>query len=88
MGAAAVLYLAVMSTLIPFGAFLKALHYIRPTNALITSTLEPVIAGVLAWPLLGEAFTIWQLAGGALVIAAIIIVQRAPHAAGSVPPTP
>ena len=77
-GAVAIVYLAVVSTIIPFGAFLKALHYIEPTKALITSTLEPVIAGFAAWLLLGEVFSPLQLLGGLLVIAAIAVVQQSP----------
>ena len=66
---AAVLAMAVVSTIIPFGAFLAALRYIDPTRALVTSTLEPVIAGVAAFLLFGESFSASQLLGGALVLA-------------------
>ena len=75
-GAAAVIYIAVASTIIPFTASLKALHYIDATKAVVTSTLEPVIAGVAAWVLLAEAFDALQILGGVLVLVAIIIVQR------------
>ena len=87
-GLAAVAYLAVVSTLIPFGAFLKALHYIDATKALITSTMEPVLAGVLAFPLLAEVFDGWQVFGGALVVSAIVLVQRRSPSPRTVPPTP
>ena len=36
--AARSLFIAVVSTIIPFGAFLTALHHIAPTNATVTST--------------------------------------------------
>lgn len=75
-GALAVFYVAVMSTIIPFAASLKALHYIDATKAVITSTLEPVIAGALAWFLLSESFDALQIVGGVLVLVAIAIVQR------------
>ncbi len=71
----AVIFIAVVGTIIPFGAFLKALHYIDPTRATIVATLEPVIAGAVAYVLLGEVFDGSQLLGGLLVLAAIIIVQ-------------
>lgn len=78
---ASVLAMAVVSTIIPFGAFLVALRYIDPTRALVTSTLEPVIAGVFAFLLFGESFSASQLLGGVLVLCAILVVQRpvAPH---------
>jgi drug/metabolite transporter (DMT)-like permease len=71
-----VLVMAVVSTIIPFGAFLAALHYIDLTRALVTSTLEPVIAGVAAFALFGESFSTTQLVGAGLVLAAIVVVQR------------
>jgi drug/metabolite transporter (DMT)-like permease len=72
---AAVLVLAVVSTVIPFGAFLKALHMIEATKASVTSTVEPVIAGLAAWVLFAERLSALQLLGGALVIGAVVLSQ-------------
>ncbi len=72
---AAVTYLAVVSTIVPFGAFLYALRFIPPTAATVTSTVEPFIAGLGAYVLLGEALTGSQILGGLLVVAAIAVVQ-------------
>lgn len=72
---AAVLVLAVVSTVIPFGAFLRALHLIEATQASITSTIEPVIAGIAAWFIFAEHLSALQLLGGALVIAAVVLSQ-------------
>jgi drug/metabolite transporter (DMT)-like permease len=71
----AVLFIAVVSTIAPFGAFLTALQHIDATKASITATLEPGIAAVAAFLLLGEALAPLQLLGGALVLAAILVVQ-------------
>lgn len=71
----AVLFMAIVSTIIPFSAFLSALNHIAPTNATVTSTIEPVIAGVGAFALFGESLTVVQLLGGVLVMAAILVVQ-------------
>ncbi len=79
--AAAILFIAVVSTIVPFAAFLIALHHIAPTNATVTSTVEPVIAGVGAYLLFGESLSTIQVLGGMMVIAAIAVVQlpeRAP----------
>jgi len=73
--AGAVLFMAVVSTIVPFSAFLAALHLIPPTNATVTSTVEPLLAGIGAFVLFGEALTAIQLLGGLLVILAIAIVQ-------------
>ena len=71
----AVLFMAVVSTVIPFAAFLTALQHIAPTNATVTSTVEPFLAGIGAFLLFGEAFSTSQLLGGVLVVLAIIVVQ-------------
>lgn len=73
--AAAVLSMAVVSTIVPFAAFLAALKIIAPTNATVTSTVEPFIAGIGAWVLFAESLTVAQLFGGVLVVAAILVVQ-------------
>jgi len=85
-GAVAVLFISLVGTLLPFGLFLKALEYIEATEAGITATLEPVVAGVGAFLLLGEALTVVQLVGAALVIAAIVLVQTTTLRDGMLPP--
>jgi drug/metabolite transporter (DMT)-like permease len=71
----AVLFVAVVSTIVPFSAYLYALHHIAPTNATIAATVEPVLAGVGAFALFGERMTLTQLAGALLVVCAIVVVE-------------
>ncbi len=73
--AASVVLMAVVSTIVPFSAFLAALRLIPPTNATVTSTIEPVLAGIGAFALFGEVLTFTQVAGGVSVLAAIAVVQ-------------
>lgn len=73
--AGAVLFMAVVSTVVPFSAFLLALRDIPPTNATVASTIEPMLAAVGAFALFRESLSLTQLMGGVLVIAAIIVVQ-------------
>jgi drug/metabolite transporter (DMT)-like permease len=82
--ALAVLSMAIISTIIPFAAFLVALRHIAPTNATVTSTVEPALAGIGAYMLFGETMTAIQLLGGVLVVAAIIVVQL-PQADPAIP---
>jgi drug/metabolite transporter (DMT)-like permease len=76
----AVTVMALLSTVVPFGAYLMALHHIDATKASITATLEPVLAGIGTYliPVLYAPLTALQLVGGALVIAAVVTAQ-APH---------
>jgi len=83
--AAAVLALAVVSTIIPFGAFLKALNMIEATQASVTSTVEPVIAGVVAWFIFGEHLSALQLLGGVLVVAAVLLSQASTRVPAEMP---
>lgn len=72
---AAVSAVALVSTVVPFGAFLKALHLIEATKASVTSTVEPVLAGIAAWFIFNEHLGIVQLLGAGLVIAAVVLSQ-------------
>ena len=73
--AAAVVFMGVVSTIVPFSAFLVALRHIAPTNATVASTIEPLLAGVGAFLLFGESFSPTQVLGGLLVVSAIAVVQ-------------
>ena len=39
------------------------------------ATLEPVLGAVLAWPILNQALSPVQIAGGLVVVAAIVWIQ-------------
>jgi drug/metabolite transporter (DMT)-like permease len=82
----AFLYIAIFSTLIPFGLYFKGIERIRATRASITATWEPVVAGMTAYFVLGEALFPLQVLGGIGVIAAIILLQMAKEKAA--PSTP
>jgi drug/metabolite transporter (DMT)-like permease len=73
----AFLYIAIFSTLIPFGFYFKGMERIRATRASITSTWEPVVAGVAAYLALGEVLQPLQILGGMGVIAAVFLLQLA-----------
>jgi drug/metabolite transporter (DMT)-like permease len=86
--AAAVTAMAFGATVVPFGAFLKALTYIDATRASITATLEPVIAAVASFaiPALYQPLSPLQLLGGALVLAACVVVQAPSRRRTTLPP--
>ncbi len=68
-------YVAVLGTLVPFGLYFHGINLIRSTRASITATLEPISAGVISFLALGETLEPLQIAGGILVIGAIILLQ-------------
>ena len=73
----AFLYIAIFSTLIPFGLYFKGIERVRATRASITATWEPVVAGITAYFVLGEVMSPLQVVGGIGVIAAIVLLQMA-----------
>jgi drug/metabolite transporter (DMT)-like permease len=83
--------LALVSTVGAIVLFFAGLRRVGPTAASILSTLEPVVTVVLAAATFGEALGPAQLAGGALVLAAAVVVRTgraAPVAAPTTRPAP
>ncbi len=54
-----------------------ALAHLSATFVSVGLLLQPVVAAILAWLLLGETLTTWQLAGGVLVLAGIAAARHA-----------
>lgn len=73
------LYIAVFSTVVPFFLYFLGIRFLSPTSVGITACLEPVIAAFVAYVALGEILGGLQMAGGLLVIAAVILIQFAPQ---------
>jgi len=71
--------IAVVSTVGAVGLFFAGLHRVGPTAASILSTLEPVVTVVLAFLVFGESLGAAQLAGGALVLSAVLVVRTPPR---------
>lgn len=67
--------IVVVSTVIASTAFFAGLHRTGPATASILSTFEPVTTIALAALVLGESIGRLQLAGGALVIASVLLIQ-------------
>jgi drug/metabolite transporter (DMT)-like permease len=67
--------LAVVSTVAAIALFFAGLRRVGPTAASILSTLEPVVTVLLASAVFAESLRPAQLAGGALVLIAVIAVR-------------
>ena len=70
--------LAVVSTVLAFIAFLRGLAVIGPVRTGIVSTVEPFFTALLASIVLDQPLGPRTLAGGALIAAAVVIIQLAP----------
>lgn len=70
-----VVALAVVPTMIAVTLFLAALPRVGGGRAALLSTWEPVVTVALAVALLGDRFTVLQVLGGLLVLAAVVALQ-------------
>jgi drug/metabolite transporter (DMT)-like permease len=75
--------IGVVSTAAAIGLFFAGLARVGPSAAAILSTLEPVVTVALAFVAFGTALGPAQLAGGALVLAAALVVQAGRGAAAA-----
>jgi len=77
--------IALVSTVVAVSAFFAGLRRVGPSEAAILSTFEPVVTVALAYVVLGERLTAAQLAGGALVLGAVVLLQLRPRPAPRAP---
>jgi drug/metabolite transporter (DMT)-like permease len=66
--------LALFSTVLPISAFLAGLPKVGPATASIVSTVEPMVSVGMAMVWFGERLGVIQIAGGALVLAAVVLL--------------
>ena len=67
--------IASVSTVMPIVLFMAGLVRVGPSTASIASTIEPPFTVALAWIVFGETLGPLQLAGGALVLSAVVLLQ-------------
>lgn len=70
--------IAMTSVLIPHSLYFSGIRYLTASQAIITATFEPVVAILSAFLILGEALTGVQIAGAAVVLAAVVFLQLGP----------
>jgi drug/metabolite transporter (DMT)-like permease len=66
--------LALFSTVLPISAFLAGLPKVGPATGSIVSTVEPMVSVGMAMVWFGERLGVVQIAGGALVLAAVVLL--------------
>ncbi len=63
----------ILTTLLPSVLYTWGLSKLGPPRASLLTTIEPVLAIALAFSVLHETLTVYQLAGGALVIGSVAL---------------
>jgi drug/metabolite transporter (DMT)-like permease len=61
-----------------FIAFMRGLGRLGPVRTAIVSTVEPFFTAVLGAVALAQPFGVATLAGGVLIAAAVLLLQRRP----------
>lgn len=75
-GWASVSAVALISTVLAIVTFLAGLERVGPTNAATLSTIEPVVTVILAAWILGETITPLRIAGGIMILLAVIVLAK------------
>jgi drug/metabolite transporter (DMT)-like permease len=70
-------WMIVLGTIAPFLLLVSALRHLPATRVGIVAMLEPVVATAVSWAWLGESLGAAQIAGAAVVLAAIGLAQTA-----------
>ncbi len=69
------IYVVFGGTLVPFGCMIAAVRHVPAARAAVIATLEPVLGALLAWPIHDQVLSPAQIAGGLVVVGAIVWVQ-------------
>jgi drug/metabolite transporter (DMT)-like permease/predicted RNA-binding protein with PIN domain len=69
-------FVVVIGTLLPFGCMVAALRHVPAARAAIVATLEPVLSALFAYLIHDEGLAAVQIAGGLMVLAGVVWVQR------------
>jgi drug/metabolite transporter (DMT)-like permease len=82
-----VAWVIVLGTVAPFGLVLLGLRLIGAARTGLVGTVEPVLAGFIAWVVLGERLAPVQVLGAAVVMAGIVVAEsaRAPRPTAAAP---
>lgn len=70
----ALAYLIVFGSVIAFTSFISALQLLPINIAMTYAFVNPVLAQILGWWVLGEPLTLWTLGGTAMVIMGVVMV--------------
>lgn len=64
----------IFGTVVSFNAYLEGVRRVGAVTGSILSSIEPISAAVLAWLLLGNQFSKWDMIGMTLIIVTIFIL--------------
>lgn len=69
------LWVSVLGTIAPFAMMIAGVRRIGADGASVTAMIEPILAGAVAWVLLGQSLSPLQILGGLVVLVAVAWAQ-------------
>lgn len=72
-------FICTVATIIPYWLLMYGLRQVDALPATIIGMLDPVAAGAIAWLLVGERLTAGNVAGIAIIIAAVTMATVTDH---------
>lgn len=73
----AMVYAGVGALVIAYLLFYRGVRVLGPTRTAMYGNLQPIIALLVAWAVLHERPTMWQVVGGAIVMAGLLLSRTA-----------
>ena len=64
-----------LGTILPFTLIIASLSHLTATGSSVVGMLEPVLAAVVAWILLGEVLAGVQIVGGIVVLVGVLLAE-------------
>lgn len=83
---AAIAYLVVFGSWVGYWATVWLLRHVPTSKVATYAYVNPVVAVLLGWAVLGESVDRFIVAGAAIILPAVALVTRAEHPAPDVPP--
>jgi drug/metabolite transporter (DMT)-like permease len=87
-GLGALAYLVVFGSIVGFTSYAYALRHASATVVGTYAYVNPVVAVLLGWLVLGEAITGRTVAAMVLILGAVLMIQLSPRKAKAVEPAP
>lgn len=70
-----ILFLVIISGTLSFILYIGSLKYLSATETSLLSSIEPLVAAVVSIIWLNESFGMYQLLGGLLITAAVVLLS-------------
>ena len=75
MGWLAILYSGVFALVVAYLFWYNGVRVIGPTRTSMYSNLQPIVAVLVAWPMLGETPTPWQIVGAVSIMGGLVLTR-------------